>query len=201
MNKIYFILSFLAFVNIVQAQTSHSLLATDHYYDPDTLYIMPGDTVDVIINGYHSVTEIDSIDWVNNTDNPNGGFDVGFGSSDPNTWFVVNTPGTYYYICEPHAMMGMKGILIVQNPNAVIEQAYFKPENFNAYKLNENSINLMYKDSNQLNVFDINGKQVFQSELDINSEEFTIPNQFKTGTYIFRFSKDNNLRVAKKVVL
>jgi len=66
----------------------------------------PADTVHFISQGYHSATEIDSIDWVNNIDNPNGGFDVGFGAPTSDMWFVISTPGKYYYICEPHASMG-----------------------------------------------------------------------------------------------
>ena len=39
-------------------------------------------------------TEIDSVDWANNIDNHNGGFDVGFGAPTSDMGFVINTPGS-----------------------------------------------------------------------------------------------------------
>lgn len=112
---------FLLLPIIGNAQNSHTLIGFDHGYNPDTLYMAPADTVHFISQGYHSATEIDSIDWVNNIDNPNGGFDVGFGAPTSDMWFVINTPGKYYYICEPHASMGMKGVIYVAVGNTIPE--------------------------------------------------------------------------------
>jgi plastocyanin len=180
----------------IQAQNSHTLIGFDHGYNPDTLYMAPGDTVHFISQGYHSATEIDSVDWVNNVDNHNGGFDVGFGAATSDMWFVINTVGKYYYICEPHASMGMKGVIYVQQ-GVSIEEAY-NSDNYQVYQLSENVLQLEYNDADQVDIFDMGGKLVESSSLDIRSGQQQIQINLSEGLYIFRFSKEGHLRVNTK---
>ena len=194
-----FVLVFLITTSIADAQNSHTLVGFDHGYTPDTLYMAPGDTVHFVSQGYHSATEIDSTDWVNNVDNPNGGFDVGFGAPTFDTWFVINTPGKYYYICEPHAAMGMKGVIYVQQ-GIGIEEAY-NSDNFQVYQLNSASIQLQFVDADKVDIFDLSGKLV--SSINLNEEQMTqsIAISLTPSTYIFRFSKNGHLRVSKKILI
>ena len=95
------------------AQETFVVTGNDHYFEPDTIYTNVGDTIRLFSNGYHSITELDSLDWVNNTATDNGGFWVGVGSSISDDWFVVSQEGKYYFNCNPHATMGMKGVIYV----------------------------------------------------------------------------------------
>lgn len=137
------------------AQVTHTLTAYDHYFDPDTLYIQPGDTVDFVSIGYHSATEIDSVDWENNSSNSNGGFWVGVGSSTSSSKFTVNTLGKYYFICDPHASMGMKGVLYVQNSTGINEKTI--ESNFSIIQLSENSFQANYSNCDEVNFFNLEG--------------------------------------------
>jgi plastocyanin len=199
MKTIFTVLFAIAHAISCYGQTNHDLLASDFLFSPDTLYIQPGDTVNVTISGYHSATEIDSIDWVNNTDNHNGGFDIGFGSNSTIDWFVLNNIGTHYYICEPHAAMGMKGVIIVDNAQNI--QNHFDPNNFSISQSSDGQINLSYSDANQIDIFDMTGKLVYTGSLELSSGNQNIACNLSKGAYIFRFSKDNNLRVSKKALL
>jgi len=122
MKKLVILISLLMSTIVGFAQNIHTLTATDHYFTPDTLYVQQGDTIQLINNGYHSITEVDSIDWVNNIANHNGGFYVGIGAPTSSTKFTINTTGTHYNLCFPHAAMGMKSIIIVEaTPTSVNE--------------------------------------------------------------------------------
>ena len=62
---------------------------------------------------------------MNNENTPNGGFNFPSGEQT----FVLDVPGTYFYVCTPHANMGMKGQFIVsinmdvqERPNEEIGQ-------------------------------------------------------------------------------
>ncbi len=95
------------------AQQNYTITAYDNYFSPDTAYVNVGDTVRLVSIGYHSITELDSIDWVNNVATDNGGFWIGLNAPTFEDWFVVNQAGKYYFNCNPHATVGMKGVLYV----------------------------------------------------------------------------------------
>lgn len=79
---------------------------------PDAIIIDAGDTVTwTNLDAFHNVAEVDGP-----TDTAYNG--TGFYSGSPGsiaTWQrTFNTPGTYYYICEPHVFSGMRGSITVQ---------------------------------------------------------------------------------------
>lgn len=195
MLRIFYILILMLSVNFALSQNSYTLIGTDHVYNPDTLYMAPGDTVHFVSIGYHSATEIDSIDWVNNVDNHNGGFDVGFGAATTDMWFVINTVGKYYYICGPHASMGMKGVIYVQQGVGIDEK--YSEENYTVYSQN-NLLLLSYIDADLVEIYDLNGKLVLSKRLEAQSTASQFSHNLTTGNYILRFSKNGHLRVNKK---
>ncbi len=78
MKYIYGVLVLFYGLNI-SAQQTHIITGYDHYFSPDTAFVNVGDTVRLVSLGYHSITEQDSIDWVNNASTDNGGFWIGLG--------------------------------------------------------------------------------------------------------------------------
>jgi len=81
-------------------------------FDPKTLMITVGDTVEFTTTASHDVVEVDkaTFDTNGNTKKANG-FSVDFNAKKKVTF---STPGTFYFVCEPHASMGMKGSITVQ---------------------------------------------------------------------------------------
>ena len=80
-------------------------------FSPDEVIINVGDSVEFTTSGSHNAVEVTEEDWESGKKTPKeNGFNVGFGETKEVTF---DTSGTYYYVCQPHAGMGMKGKVIV----------------------------------------------------------------------------------------
>ncbi|UCH14422.1 MAG: hypothetical protein JSV22_00290 [Bacteroidales bacterium] len=88
-------------------------------YTPDEITVELGDTVVFNISSYHNAVEVSQSTWDANGTEPNGGFDIDFGGGE----LVLETPGTFYYVCTPHASLGMKGIITVTSTITSSEQS------------------------------------------------------------------------------
>ncbi len=102
----------MATVQGISAQTTHLIRGFDFYYDPDTLYMQPGDSVKFQPQGIHDMVQTDSSWWAINQAIPIGGFETEIGID---TTFVIDTVGTYYFVCSPHGFNGMRGVLLVDS--------------------------------------------------------------------------------------
>jgi len=103
---------FVPFVGFGQAPISHTIYASDYMvFSPSELTIIDDDTV-----YFDNLTTHNAIQVSEETYNSNGteslpnGFEL---YSD--SFLVFNSPGIYYYVCTPHAEMGMKGKINVLN--------------------------------------------------------------------------------------
>ena len=83
-------------------------------YSPDTLHIALGDTVQFTLGNNHNAVEVDQATWNANGTTSNGGFNIPFGGGQ---WIPTNT-GTFYYVCTPHASLGMKAVVVVHPPGS-----------------------------------------------------------------------------------
>jgi plastocyanin len=95
------------------AQTVHLLRALDFFFLPDTVLMLAGDSVKFQTQGPHNIMQVDQASWLANQPVGNGGFLTVIGVDST---FAIDTAGTYYFVCEPHGFMGMKGVLLV-TPN------------------------------------------------------------------------------------
>lgn len=99
---------------------------TNNYYtySPQTITINAGDTVVFEISSGHDVVEVSQQTWSSNGNTHlSGGFSLPYGGG---TLLTANlTAGTHYYVCTPHAYMGMKASIIVQNVTPVINNKVF----------------------------------------------------------------------------
>ena len=98
------------FTSFSQIQTINTNGMT---FTPDTVTITLGDTIEFGPLGYHNAVEINESSWISNDTTYNGGFYFSFGSSGG--YFIPDSAKTYYYICQPHATMSMKGVIIVNS--------------------------------------------------------------------------------------
>lgn len=95
------------------AQTAHLLRALDFFFLPDTVVMLAGDSLKFQTQGPHNIMQVDQASWLGNQPIGNGGFQTVIGVDST---FAIDTAGTYYFVCEPHGFMGMKGVLLV-SPN------------------------------------------------------------------------------------
>ena len=102
-------------LNSVYAQTSYTVTTPGMFYAPDTINCNVGDTINFILGPSHNAVEVDQATYNANGFTSNGGFNFGFGTTGS---FVVSSAQTHYYVCSPHVTMGMKGVIIANNPNA-----------------------------------------------------------------------------------
>ena len=87
-------------------------------FAPSTLTIEYGDDVVFNLDGSHNSVEVSQSTYNSNGSTPlNGGWATSFGGGAvPSSKLTV---GTHYYVCEPHAPGGMKGIIIVMAPTSI----------------------------------------------------------------------------------
>ena len=100
---ILFSVSFL-FSNLI-AQT---ISTSGFTFSPDTLFVNIGDTINFNLSSNHNAVEVSENTWNTNGSTPNSGFNISAGGGS----FIVDSIKTYYYVCQPHASMGMKGIIV-----------------------------------------------------------------------------------------
>ena len=108
----------LAMATTATAQTTHLLRAQDFFYLPDTVTMLTGDSLKFQTQGAHNIMQVDQTSWLANQPISNGGFLTVIGVDST---FAIDTAGTYYFVCEPHGFMGMKGVLLVapNGPTAI----------------------------------------------------------------------------------
>jgi len=77
-------------------------------FSPDTLVVDSGTTVYWVLDTVHTVREVDSTVWVADDTTSNGGFDLPSGGGST----IIDVNGVVYYVCVPHASIGMKGVIV-----------------------------------------------------------------------------------------
>lgn len=77
---------------------------------PDSISITTADTVVFIIPSPHDAVEVDYATWVAGGTTPLTG---GFSLTPPGGIVTGLTVGNHYYVCTPHAALGMKGVINV----------------------------------------------------------------------------------------
>ena len=91
--------------NISYAQ---NIVNIGNTFSPDTLTVTVGDSVTFNIDSTHNAVEVDQATWLANGTTSNGGFNIPFGGGT----FTPTAAQTYYYVCQPHAGGGMKGVIV-----------------------------------------------------------------------------------------
>ena len=98
-------------LEVVIDPASYSINNTGMSFYPDTLFVAMFDTISVSLGPTHNMVQVDSLTWFSGGVSPLlGGFNIPFGGSLD---LVFDTPGIYYYICQPHVQLNMKGVIVV----------------------------------------------------------------------------------------
>ena len=149
-----------ALVATVSAQTTHELTNSGTTFSPNVINMIAGDNIHVVLPSPHTCTEVSQATWNANGNTSNGGFNF---SSGTNT-FSIDIPGTYYFVCIPHAGMGMKGQIIVTDNTTGVHEAAVA----NTLQIFPNPANTILTLSGvaagrQLSVVDVNGRTVLET--------------------------------------
>jgi plastocyanin len=89
-------------------------------FSPSSVTIIVGDDVNFVLESIHNVVEVSQTTWNADGNTPlPGGFSLPLGGGLVTSSQL--TVGTHWYVCSPHAFMGMKGIIIVTTSTGIKE--------------------------------------------------------------------------------
>jgi plastocyanin len=117
------------FTIAVHAQVTHELLVTDFEFTTDIIFAEQGDSLRIVPAAPgHTFTQVSEETWNANGNTPSGlyQFDP---LVDPIT-VSLDGSGTIYYVCAPHAAMGMKGIVHVQLASSIADHSLLRTSGF-----------------------------------------------------------------------
>ncbi len=114
MKKITLIVVSLLFTGITGYTAIRTISNNGNLFTPSSVTISDGDTIVFTISVIHDAREVSQATWnANGNTALSGGFQTPFGGG-----MVLPAKlavGTHYYVCTPHASMGMKGTIVVQS--------------------------------------------------------------------------------------
>jgi plastocyanin len=159
-------------------------------FTPDTLRITLGDGVDFSLESIHNAVEVSQETWnANGNTALEGGFSVplGGGSVSPD----LLTAGTHWYVCEPHASTGMKGVIIVDNVSATEERL---PEDNISFFPNPAHEFITVQSNSDLSgspylILNLAGKQVLTGIFEEESGTIDI-SSFESGIYLLQVGEE-----------
>lgn len=181
----------------LNAQTTYTVTNSGFTFTPDTVNAVVGDAVNFTLGNQHNVVEVSQATWSSNGNTSNGGFSLGFGGGTVN----LTSAGTFYYVCQPHASMGMKGVIIVTAANGVEEtksdiSVSIYPTvaiDFVQVNLNDNTGNF------KVEILDLSGKIIRNSSMVGGLNHRMDVSAFSPGIYFMRISDGDRIRTLKFV--
>jgi plastocyanin len=181
------LLSFsLLLISLVGFSKTWTIANSGFKFTPTTTTITFGDTVNFVLESAHNAKEVSLATWTANDNTPlPGGFAIGFGGGMvlPSELAV----GTHYFVCDPHASMGMKGTIIVKAASGIDENELQPPvsifpnpaTDFITVKTSTTKSAIPYS------IVDGSGKQILTGKL-VTAETTIIINQLAAGLYFFQ---------------
>jgi plastocyanin len=180
------LLSFLlfSFIQVTGFSTVHKIQNVGTSFSPETITITAGDTVEFDIETSHNAVEVSKSTWdANGSTALSGGFSVakGGGSVLP----AKLAEGTHYYVCQPHASMGMKGTIIVKGANSIAENAAAHPITlFPSPATDLITIKGSNTSHSAYSIISIDGKEVLSGKLNASQTVISIQG-LAPGVYFF----------------
>jgi plastocyanin len=141
--------------------TKYIITSTGTTFSPNLIQIYPGDTVLFNLASMHNAVEVSQATWEANGNTSNGGFMLPMGGGT-----LINLGiGMHYYVCVPHASLGMKGRIEVLNPVDIKE--YTKPTGFSVFPNPfKNAIQISYLVSDthkdNIEIYNLAGQTVYK---------------------------------------
>lgn len=180
--------------------TIWTITNTGETFSPASITVNFGDTIEFVLDGSHNAVQVSQTTWNANGSTPlAGGFQTSFGGG---TVYTANHgTGTYYYVCSPHASLGMKGVIQVEGTSNIPLPA--KERTFGMYPNPADNILFIrienWKPGINFRVLDITGRAVLEGTLVAVISEIDI-SRLSTGVYIMQVPnlKGQKFKVVKK---
>jgi plastocyanin len=186
--------------------TSWEIINVGITFSPATITIQQGDNVVFTLESIHNAVEVSQTVWDANGNSPGIGFSVPFGGGTVSS--AELTVGTHYYVCFPHASLGMKGKIIVQAATGIeetkIENSLLVYPNIIVDHLNI-KLDLPESKSIEIKLFNVQGKlvNVLLSKTQISGlflRSFDFAKGIPAGIYIIKMTI-GEINTYKKVIV
>jgi plastocyanin len=157
-------------------------------FSPSSITITVGDDVNFVLETIHNAVEVSQATWnANGSAALPGGFSTGFGGGlVPANQLGI---GTHYYVCTPHASIGMKGTIIVQSTTD-IPGNLFRPD-FSIYPNPSEGLVTIKAKTNVIGrnyfIIDNAGRKVFEGRLNDETTPVDV-SQLARGIYLFQLA-------------
>jgi plastocyanin len=204
MKKFYILVAaFFLFIGSLGAAT-HTITNVGTTFSPDSIVINVGDQVTFTLASFHNAVEVSYSTWLSNDTTSNGGFRLPNGGGT----VTFNTPGTYYFVCQPHAYLAMKGQIIV-NLAANIAGTNILSGNLNAYpnparKFINLSFNVPENGRIKMDLIDMTGRIVsnlVDAEYSNGDYVISVPLAgYNSGRYFIRYTYGNAYKVKPIII-
>lgn len=109
MKKTYLLISLAIFIYVPGFSARHIITNTGTTFTPNSITINILDTVEFRLSNSHNAVEVSKATYDAGDTTSNGGFRLPFGGGK----VAFHTLGLHYYVCQPHASIGMKGVINV----------------------------------------------------------------------------------------
>jgi len=178
--------------------TTWTITNSDFTFSPDTIIIVYGDDVDFSLASIHSVVEVSEATWDANGNSPlASGFSLPLGGGTVSMDLL--TVGTHWYVCNPHASLGMKGVIIVEEATGVRES---RPEVNISFYPNPAFDYITIRSGEDLvgspySFTDLTGKLILSGELTDQTVTVDI-STFESGIYLIQLG-DQRRRTYKMI--
>jgi plastocyanin len=209
MKKLTILLLYVLATTSIGFSTTHTIINSGFTFSPSSITITVGDTVIFALASIHTAREVSQATWDANGNTSNGGFDLPFGGGT----IVLTQTGIHYYVCVPHASMGMKGIITVNSVTGVKTTGTTMPDKFILMQNYPNPFNPSTKISFtltshsfvSLKIYDLLGKEVatvVSEEMPAGSysKQWNAANM-QSGIYFYRLNAGSFTETKKLVLL
>jgi plastocyanin len=181
MKRIFTTIVAIVFFATLSFATKHIINTVGSNFSPFLTEAVLGDTIVFNIASGHTATQVSKANWDNNITTGNGGFDLSAGN---NQQLLPVSAGNYYYICQFHGSMGMKGQITVSTPSrtslyqTAVLSIFPNPV--------QNSLRWFYggTDLKYLKLFNISGDVCKSWVIDGNTSSVPVED-FPAGMYFF----------------
>jgi plastocyanin len=171
-------------------------------FSPATITITQGDNVSFSLAISHNAVEVSETTWNANGNTPlSGGFSTPFGGGQ--VLADKLTAGTHFYVCSPHASMGMKGKIIVQTATAVDENqdkvdiSVFPNPSNGQFQVTINDLALLK--NADLAIYNVVGEKVYQAVITDSNPTIVLNHPVK-GIYLLKIGNGEAI-LTKKIVV
>jgi plastocyanin len=128
-------------------------------FAPTAATVEVGESVTFTVSGVHTATQVSEETWMANGNTP---LPDGFNFSSGIHEYVPTEPGTIYFVCMPHAGMGMKGQLVVELGTGIEEPVTTELFRMFPNPASDEMVIEMNNATSELVMIDVQGREVMR---------------------------------------